>query len=547
MRPFFHPQQAGFTQLYRPFNGSATGISDNSVMPQSAVSQAIAYTAAPLAMVDVDLVVIPWFEDDSPSAITGLDRAVGGELARALATREFAARPYDQFVAAVIDGTWKVRRLLFVGAGRQATFSTAIARRVATVGGLAARQRRIGRLGFLLRPGLPDPAGDFDLAGFMQAVVEGLTLADFNAGIYKTGDQPQAPPETTIVVPPLNDTSPESAPRLETALKRGRLLGECSNLARELANEPGNELTPREFATRAAAIATSGGVSVEILDERQIEALGMGLLLGVARGSSEPPRLIAFRYEPPGAGPGPVLGLVGKGITFDTGGISIKPADGMERMKDDMAGGAAVACAMRAIAMLGAPIRVVGVVPATENMPGGRAIKPGDVLKSAEGKTVEVINTDAEGRLILGDGLWYARKLGATHLVDVATLTGAVVVALGKVTSGIFGTPDTWVEHIRRVADRAGDRVWPMPIFDDYTEQLKSDIADLVNTGGRPAGSITAAIFLKEFSGGLPWAHIDIAGTAWADEPRPYLPKGPSGVAVRTLAELPFSADSWPR
>jgi leucyl aminopeptidase len=242
-----------------------------------------------------------------------------------------------------------------------------------------------------------------------------------------------------------------------------------------------------------------------------------------------------------------VLGLVGKGITFDTGGVSIKPADGMERMKDDMAGGAAVACAMRAIAMLGAPIRVVGVVPATENMPGGRAIKPGDVLKSAEGKTVEVINTDAEGRLILGDGLWYARKLGATHLVDVATLTGAVVVALGKVTSGIFGTPDTWVEHIRRVADRAGDRVWPMPIFDDYAEQLKSDIADMVNTGGRPAGAITAAIFLKEFSGGLPWAHIDIAGTAWADEPRPYLPKGPSGVAVRTLAELPFTVDSWPR
>ena len=219
----------------------------------------------------------------------------------------------------------------------------------------------------------------------------------------------------------------------------------------------------------------------------------MGLLLGVARGSSEPPRLMVFRHEPPGAGPGPVLGLVGKGITFDTGGISIKPADGMERMKDDMAGGAAVACAMRAIALLGAPIRVIGVVPATENMPGGRAIKPGDILRSAEGKTVEVINTDAEGRLILGDGLWYARKLGATHLVDVATLTGAIVVALGKITSGIFGTPDAWVEQVRRVADRAGDRVWPMPLFDEYAEQLKSDIADLTNTGGRPAGSITAA------------------------------------------------------
>ncbi len=323
-------------------------------------------------------------------------------------------------------------------------------------------------------------------------------------------------------------------------MNRGRILGECSNLARDLANEPGNTLTPREFAARASAIAAEGGIKVEILDERQLAELGMGLLLGVARGSSEPPRLMVFSHDPPGAPAAPVLGLVGKGITFDTGGISIKPADGMERMKDDMAGGAAVACAMRAIGLLRAPMRVIGVVPATENMPGGRAIKPGDILKSAEGKTVEVINTDAEGRLILGDGLWYARKLGATHLVDVATLTGAVVVALGKFTSGLFGTPDGWVEQVRRVADRAGDRSWPLPIFDDYREQLKSEIADFTNTGGRPAGSITAALFLKEFTGGLPWVHMDIAGTAWADEARPFMPKGATGVAVRTLASLAF-------
>jgi leucyl aminopeptidase len=282
-------------------------------------------------------------------------------------------------------------------------------------------------------------------------------------------------------------------------------------------------------------------VAVEVLDEGQIAQLGMGLLLGVARGSSEPPRLIVFRHEPPGAPSTPVLGLVGKGITFDTGGISIKSADGMERMKDDMAGGAAVACAMRAIAMLRAPIRVIGVVPTTENMPGGRAVKPGDVLTSASGKTVEVINTDAEGRLVLGDGLWYARQLGATHLVDVATLTGAVVVALGKMTSGLFGTPPEWLEQVRRVADRAGDRVWPMPLFEEYRDQLKSDIADFTNTGGRPAGSITAALFISEFTGGLPWVHMDIAGTAWAEEAKPYQPKGPSGVAVRTLAELAFS------
>jgi leucyl aminopeptidase len=217
----------------------------------------------------------------------------------------------------------------------------------------------------------------------------------------------------------------------------------------------------------------------------------------------------------------------------------------MDRMKDDMAGGAAVICAMRAMAILGAPMRVIGIVPTTENMPGGRAIKPGDILTGASGKTVEVINTDAEGRLILGDGLWYAQQQGATHLVDVATLTGACVVALGKAASGLFGQPDEWVDLIRRTAQRAGERVWPMPLYEDYAEQLRSEIADMVNSGGRPAGACTAAMFLKEFAGGLPWAHLDIAGTAWADETKPYQPKGATGPAVRMLAELAFTSDEW--
>jgi leucyl aminopeptidase len=404
-------------------------------------------------------------------------------------------------------------------------------RKLAATAGLAARQRRVARVAFAVR-------GTGDANELAQAAAEGLTLAEFHPGKYKTADPPPAaPPTWTVVVVDASDRQHADAC---TAVARGRILGECSNMARELANEPGNTLTPREFAKRTAALASDAGVDVEILDEHQIEKLGMGLLLGVARGSDEPPRLIVFRYNPPGAPEKPVLGLVGKGITFDTGGISIKPAEKMEQMKDDMAGGAAVACAMRAIALLKAPMRVIGVVPTTENMPGGRAVKPGDVLKSAAGKTVEVINTDAEGRLILGDGLWYARQLGATHLVDVATLTGAVVVALGKITSGIFGTPDEWVERVRRVADRAGDRVWPLPLFDEYRDQIKSDIADMINTGGRAAGSITAAMFLKEFADGLPWVHLDIAGTAWADEAKPYLPKGPSGVAVRTLAALAF-------
>jgi leucyl aminopeptidase len=496
-------------------------------MPSVSTAVRIPVTLGPLAAVDADLLVVPWFEDEAPSAIPGLDAATGGELARALASREFQAKPFDIFVMPSTGADWRSRRVGLIGGGRGDLAEPELLRKLASAAGYDARRRMIARVAFALR-------GSASMAA-VQAVAEGLTLAEFHGGTYKTADPPAPVPSWSIAASANADTA-----GIDAAVQRGRVLGESSNLARELANEPGNTLTPREFAARAAAIAGAAGVTTEILDERQIADLGMGLLLGVARGSSEPPRLIVFRHDPPGAPATPVLGLVGKGITFDTGGISIKPADGMERMKDDMAGGAAVACAMRAIALLGAPIRVVGVVPTTENMPGGRAIKPGDILKSAEGKTVEVINTDAEGRLILGDGLWYARRLGATHLVDVATLTGAVVVALGKLTSGLFGTPDAWVEQVRRVANRAGDRAWPMPVFDDYREQLKSEIADFTNTGGRPAGSITAALFLKEFTGGLPWVHMDIAGTAWAEDARPFMPKGATGVAVRTLAELAF-------
>jgi leucyl aminopeptidase len=255
--------------------------------------------------------------------------------------------------------------------------------------------------------------------------------------------------------------------------------------------------------------------------------------------------MVVMRHEPADAAAGVTLALVGKGITFDTGGISIKPADNMDKMKDDMSGGAAVVAAMCAIARLGLPVRCIGVVPMSENMPGGRALKPGDVITGASGTTVEVLNTDAEGRLVLGDAVWYARQLGATHLVDVATLTGACVVALGRTTSGLFGTPASWVEDVRRASERAGDRCWPMPVFEDYREQLKSEIADMTNTGGRAGGAITAALFIREFAGDLPWVHMDIAGTAWSEEARPYQPKGATGVAVRTLVELARDAATW--
>ncbi|MEQ1871492.1 MAG: leucyl aminopeptidase [Vicinamibacterales bacterium] len=514
-------------------------------MPTAALPP-IALRTSPLAELEADLMVVPVFSSESPTALTGLNDAVGLELARARESGEFGGRLFELLVTPIVDRRWRATRVMLIGAGTRDEYGTEVARRVAAAAGYAARARRTDRLAFVLRAGLPDASGDIDVAAFVQATAEGLTLAEFHGGSYKTVDKaPSAPPQLTLNVRDLEDGSPETPRRLQAALDRGRLLGECSNLARGLANEPGNTLTPREFADRASQIVADGGASVDVLDEKAIAALNMGLLLGVAKGSSEPPRLMVFRHTPHGVTSGPVLGLIGKGVTFDTGGISIKPADNMDKMKDDMAGGAAVAAAMRAISALGAPIRVVAVVPTTENMPGGRAMKPGDILKSAEGKTVEVMNTDAEGRLILGDGLWYARKLGATHLVDVATLTGAITVALGKSISGLFGTPPWWVEQIKRVADRTGDRVWPMPLATDYFEQLKSEIADFTNTGGRAAGSITAALFLKEFTGGLPWAHLDIAGTAWSEEQKPFQPKGPTGVTVRTLAELAFSADNW--
>jgi leucyl aminopeptidase len=509
-------------------------------MSEAVKTAQIACTSEPLSRVDVDVLIVPWFEGEPAASLPGLDDAIGCELTRAVSAREFEGRPYEFLLNAVTDRSWTARRLALVGAGRLADFGGDLARKVAANAGLTMKQRRVGRVAFVLPQSLPS---GLDAAEIAQAVIEGLTLSEFNPGSYKTADVPPGnAPVWTIATA---GVPADRLPAVIAAVQRGRLLGESSNIAREMANEPSNTLTPREFARRAEALVAGSGLSFEVLDEKKIAELGMGMLLGVARGSNEPPRLMVLRHNPPGAPAAPVLGLVGKGITFDTGGISLKPADGMERMKDDMAGGSAVVCAMRAIAMLNAPIRVVGVVPTTENMPGGRAIKPGDVLKSAEGKTVEVINTDAEGRLILGDGLWYARQLGATHLVDVATLTGAIVTALGKLTSGLFGTPQSWVDVVHRVADRAGDRMWPMPLFEEYRDQIKSDIADMANTGGRPAGSVTAALFLKEFTGGLPWAHLDIAGTAWAEESKPYLPKGPSGVAVRTLVELAFTSREW--
>jgi leucyl aminopeptidase len=495
---------------------------------------AVTVTAKATRDVAVDLLLIPVFEDDELSDEVDLARASGGEYGAARIRGEFTGKVFEQLFTMLDGDSWKTRRALFVGAGRSKDFTAERLRRIAVIGGLAARQRHLASMAIVSRA-----AEALTVGQAVQALAEGAIIANYEGMSYKTAEPPCGWLERVELRMP--GTGDEAA----QALERGRVLGECTNLARELSNEPGNVLTPREFADRAEKMGKEAGLGVEILDETEIARLGMGLLLGVARGSHQPPRVVVLRHEPKNAVKGVVLGLVGKGITFDTGGISIKPAENMDKMKDDMSGGAAVLCAMAAMSRLNAPVRCIGVIPATENMPGGHAMKPGDILTSAEGKTVEVLNTDAEGRLILGDGLWYVRKLGATHLVDMATLTGACVVALGKTTSGLFGRPDAWVEHVRRASERAGDRSWPMPVFDDYKDLLKSEIADFTNTGGRAGGAISAALFIKEFAGELPWVHMDIAGTAWAEDAKPYQPKGATGVGVRTLAELALSVESW--
>lgn len=474
---------------------------------------------------DSDLIIVPVAQDQTSGAVARLDSAVGGELSSALARGEFEARAYQTLTARLTDSSWRAPRMAFIGTGPRASVSAEVFRRIAAMATGLARQMRCARVVFVdAEPGSVTDGPRVEL------LAEGIAFANFDNGMHKTRDERRFFVSDATVL-----TAAASA---GAAVASGATLGESINGARALVNEPGNNLTPTMLADRAAAFGAVTGVSTDILDEGRIRELQMGLLLGVARGSAEPPRVLVLKYDPPGAPRGATLGLVGKGITFDTGGLSLKPADGMERMKDDMAGGASVVAAIRSIALLQLPIPVVAVVPATENMPGGRAIKPGDILRGASGLTVEVNNTDAEGRLILGDGLWYARQLGATHLVDVATLTGAVVVALGKITTGLYGTPQPFVQGVLDAAGRAGEKVWQMPLFDEYKESLKSEIADMLNSPGRPAGSVTAAMFLKEFAGAGPWAHLDIAGTAWAEDGKPWQPKGATGAIIKTLVEV---------
>jgi leucyl aminopeptidase len=419
----------------------------------------------------------------------------------------------------------KAKRLLLLGGGKATAFTSAELRKLAGLAVRFLKPKGIRSFAFLA------PEAGIASEEAVKAVVEGAFIGNFDPDVYKS-DRKDQTIDTLIVIARGNETE------LQKAMDEARVIGESQNFTRELVNEPSNRMTPTILAERARAMAQEVGLKCEVYGAEKIKELKMGAFWGVAQGSDEPPALIVLRYEPADAPATPVLGLVGKGITFDTGGISIKPADGMEKMKYDMAGGAAMIGAMRAIALLKPKTKVIAVICATENMPSGKAQKPGDVQIAMSGKSIEIINTDAEGRLVLADGLSYARQLGCTHLVDAATLTGAVVVALGYVNAGIFANDDKFYELFTSALGKAGEKFWRMPLDEDYKESIKSNIADIMNTGGRWGGAVTAAMFLKEFAEDTPWIHLDIAGTAWMEDSKPWIAKGPSGIAVRTLVEL---------
>ena len=466
----------------------------------------------PLEQVAAGALILPVFEGRKE------ERFGAGDL---LDAGEITGKPLEFLLLHHAPGV-AATRVLLAGAGKPEKFDPAEMRKLV---GAAVRHLKSKSVKTIAMALDAEHAG----ADFAGAAVEGAILGDYEPDRYKTDDDKKSVNRFTVVA--------EGA-GLEDAVTRGRMVAEAQNFTRMLVNEPANLLTPAKVVEAARSMAAEYQLECEVLETAQMQALGMGALLGVAQGSAEPPALIVVRYKPRKAKSAAHLGLVGKGVTFDSGGISIKPADGMEKMKYDMAGGAAMLGAMRAIAQLKPAIAVTAFIPCVENMPGSRAQRPGDIVTAMSGKTVEVINTDAEGRLILADAITYARKQGCTHLVDAATLTGAVVVALGHLNVGLFANNDAMRDRVLRAAKSAGERMWALPLDEDYKDYLKSAFADLANVGGRYGGAITAAFFLKEFAEETPWVHLDIAGTAWLDESKPHLAKGPTGVPVRTLVDL---------
>ncbi|HLZ50706.1 MAG TPA: leucyl aminopeptidase [Candidatus Acidoferrum sp.] len=494
----------------------------------------ITLATQPFASIEADALVTYVFEDGElvQGRISEINQLSNGLLNKLAKSGELTGKPLEMTLIHAPAGL-KAGRLLLVGAGKRDKFDSAALRRISGSALRYLKSRGVHTLVFVSREGHATE----DAA---QAAVEGALAADFESDKYKT-DKKNDKSIDSIVLAGYSDAERAAG---EKGLLRGRIIADAQNFARDLINEPSNKLTPKILAEKAEAMAKQAGLAVEILDEKKIADLKMGALLSVAQGGPEPPRMIVITYTPANLKPGaPVIGFVGKAVTFDTGGISIKPSEGMEKMKYDMAGGATMIGVMRALAALKPNVKVICVVPSTENMPGGRAQKPGDIQTAMSGKTIEVLNTDAEGRLILADGVHYAKQLGATHLVDAATLTGAIVVALASINVGVFsGADQSWTDKILASAKAAGEKMWQLPMDDEYREFIKGTVADIQNIGsGKGGGSITGAWFIREFAGDTPWVHLDIAGTAWNDDAKPWLAKGPTGVALRSLVHLAMS------
>jgi len=434
----------------------------------------------------------------------------------------------------------KAERLLVVGLGKAKTLSADEIRKGAGTAVRAAKPLGLREvaIAFPEDRAISDEHVDaLPCLLLSRALVEGAEIGEVDYDTYRSERKDRSVRSLTVIA---KESEKREREEIQEGFNLGLIVAGAQNFTRSLVNEPGNVLTPTVLGARAAAMCKEAGLTCEVYSTEKLHELKMGAFWAVAKGSTEPPALIVMTYEPEG-GPAkdlPVLGLVGKGITFDTGGISIKPADGMEKMKYDMAGAAAMIGSMKAIAQLKPKVKVIGIVCSAENMPDGNAFKPGDVVTTMSGKTIEIVNTDAEGRLVLADGLHYAKTLGCTHLINAATLTGACVVALGMLNAGLFSNDDATCAKFEAGLKASGEKFWRLPCTDDYKDQIKSQIADMMNTGKtRYGGATNAAMLLKEFAGDTPWVHLDIAGCAWNEEAKPWLPYGPTGIAVRSIIE----------
>lgn len=487
------------------------------------------------ARYNAEALILPHFEGETKlrGIAEDLDRLCGGGIREVVKSGDFEGRLYQTAVV-YMRGTGPARRVILAGLGKKKDFNREKLRGAFSKAAQRARDLKLKGIALSLEAGDVCAALNADVKSVTEAMVEGVMLGVYQFTPFKTLEREKIRQlrELTIV-----DNRETALKVIRTAAKNAEIIACAVYFARDIVSTPANELTPTALAGKAGEVMRKRKVRLKVLDVKQMKTLGMNALLGVARGSDEPAKFIILEYQGGRKGDPPVV-LVGKGLTFDSGGICIKPSEKMDQMKSDMSGGAAVIGALMAVSDLGLPVNAVGLVPATENLPGGRAYKPGDVFKSLSGRTIEVLNTDAEGRIILADALAYADRYKPAAIVDVATLTGACVVALGEHVIGMMGTDDKLKEQVKAAADMTGERVWELPLWEEYHELVKSDVADFKNAAGRGGGAITAAAFLSKFAGDYPWVHLDIAGPAWLEKDLPYIPKGASGVGVRLLVEF---------